>query len=91
MTNQPIGADITFRWIEEPEGAKQQAYVSFGEYDKENNCSSPDGLNDDFVFYYCSQQELVDMIGDTSGDWVLISIDEYSYGTYEGMTTYGEE
>lgn len=88
MTDQPIGANVRYTWDTDT----FSGYVSFGEYDEENNCSQPDGLNDDYIFYYCSHKELVDMIGVQQPDgWTITSIEAYSYGTYEGMSTYGEE
>lgn len=83
MTNQPIGATIIYRWLTESLPNEDcEGYVSFGEYIEANEQDSY-GVNDDYIFYYCSQQELVEMLTQDlrkgRGDWQLVSIDEYHY------------
>lgn len=79
MTNEkPIGAWVTVKY--KSVNQEISSYVSFGEYDAEAGCSQPDGVHDDRVFIYASQEELIDLTkNDCYAEWVILSIDEYVY------------
>jgi hypothetical protein len=79
MALRPIGAAITYKWITDPTNETLEGYVSFGEYDEATNRSLPDGADDDQVFYYCSPQELEELLTENNGLWQLLSVDQAYY------------
>lgn len=81
MTEQPIGATVTYQWNNGTLADRDcEGYVSFGEYIEANEQDSY-GVADEDVFYYCSQQELVEMLTQPHpiNGWKLVSIDHYQY------------
>ena len=75
-----FGAYITYKWSGDDEDL--DGYVSFGEYDGNLEISVPDGTPDEYIFYYCSEQELLDMIGVEQPDgWTILKVGNYNFGT----------
>jgi hypothetical protein len=81
MSDSAIGAMITYTWNltdNLTDEDKQEGYVSFGEYIEASNCDSY-GADDDNIFFYSSQQELVEMLTNKTTEWKLLSIDGFIY------------
>ena len=66
-----IGATALCRWTHEEE--EWEYYFSFGEYDPETE-QDGFGVNDGDVFFYCSEGELLAMVGGDSKDFQVIKI-----------------
>lgn len=47
---EPIGATVFYKW-KDFNDEETQSYVSFGDYDEENNCDSY-GNDDNYIFHY---------------------------------------
>lgn len=80
---QPIGATCTIQWIESMDHSPDlsyERYLSFGEYDEEQNADEF-GVPDDDIFFYCSGvDELEDLKVDCDLDFIVIDYKlEYEY------------
>ena len=69
------GATALCRWLDTEE--EREYYFSFGHY---NEATGTDGLgiSDDNVFFYCSEGELVAMVGGNSNDFQVLEILSYT-------------
>ena len=68
-----IGANAIIQWLgEEP----QQAYISYGEWNEDNNTDGL-GVSDDFIFYYSTPKELESLKEyEPNRGWSIISYEE---------------
>ena len=70
----PIGAECFISWKDNPEKDYGSVYISFGEYDEENDCDTH-GRPDDTVFFYVENEyELIEkMIKNNGEDFIVLS------------------
>ena len=69
-----IGATALCKWSDTKE--EGEYYFSFGEYDETTETDNF-GVNDEDVFFYCSEGELLAMVGGDSNDFQVIKILNY--------------
>ena len=56
-SNKAVGANVLVRYLDKNvEGKEFETYISFGEYDEENNTDSF-GMDDNLIFFYCKAEE----------------------------------
>lgn len=70
-----IGATALCRWKDTKE--EGEYYFSFGEYDEATETDGL-GVSDGNVFFYCSEGELVGMVGGNSNDFQVLEILSYT-------------
>jgi len=70
-----IGATVLCKWADTKE--EGEYYFSFGEYDEATETDNF-GVNDGNVFFYCSEGELLAMVGGDSNDFQVIEILNYT-------------
>jgi len=70
-----IGATALCRWADTKE--EREYYFSFGHYDEATE-SDGFGVDDGNVFFYCSEGELVAMVGGDSNDFQVLEILNYT-------------
>jgi hypothetical protein len=70
---QTIGAKCKISFIESPDFTENR-YISFGQYDEENNCDEF-GIPDDDIFYYSfeGEKELKTLMDDNDTDFKILS------------------
>ena len=68
--SKPIGAKVTFEWVNTKE--QVTSYFSFGYYDAEKNVDSF-GVDDDSIFYYAEGVEELERLMTTPEDFKVIS------------------
>ena len=69
-----IGATALCRWADTKE--ENELYFSFGAYDEATE-SDGFGVYDGNIFFYCSEEELVGMVGGDSNDFQVLQILSY--------------
>ena len=79
-TQTPVGATVTFRWKDMPEDLVFEEYVSFGEYDEDNENDGL-GVDDLYVFAYVDSLEELETMRSSNPnfDWLLSEIIEVRY------------
>lgn len=70
-----IGATALCRWTDT--GEEGEYYFSFGEYDKEADTDNF-GVYDGNIFFYCSEGELLAMVGKDGNDFQVKEILGYT-------------
>jgi hypothetical protein len=78
MTKQPIGASVTYQWLDDK--TITDGYVSFGDYLPDENKDSYD-IDDDAIFYYAEgEQELKDLTSPgPANDFIILNYElEYA-------------
>jgi hypothetical protein len=79
-TQTPVGATVNIRWKDSPEELRFEEYISFGEYneDEENDGL---GVSDLFIFGYVDSLEELETMKTTNPnfDWLLVEIIEVHY------------
>ena len=79
-TQTPVGATVNIRWKDNPEELRFEEYISFGEYneDEENDGL---GVSDLFIFCYVDSLEELETMKTTNPnfDWLLVEIIEVHY------------
>jgi hypothetical protein len=75
-----MGATALCKWVGEDDPIEY--YFSFGEYDEETG-QDTFGVNDDRIFFYCSEGDLLKMVGRESQEWEVVRIIEYAEGGSE--------
>lgn len=57
LTHEPIGFEGTIVWEDSPDG-QEYLYISFGEYDDENDAECDSfGINDESIFFYADTEQ----------------------------------
>jgi len=76
----PIGATVNIRWKDMPEELIFEEYVSFGNYD-ENEEKDNHGIHDFYVFAYVNSLEELETMRSSNPnfDWLLSEIVEVHY------------
>jgi len=79
-TQTPVGATVTIRWKDMPEDLVFEEYVSFGEYDEDNENDGL-GVDDLYVFAYVDSLEELETMRSSNPnfDWLLSEIIEVRY------------
>ena len=79
-THTPVGATVTIRWKDMPEDLVFEEYVSFGEYDEDNENDGL-GVDDLYVFAYVDSLEELETMRSSNPnfDWLLSEIIEVRY------------
>lgn len=80
---EPMGAEVIYSYDDDLSNVHippRHAYVSFGDYDEQNNVDTF-GVDDDTIFYYFpdGEQELLDYISNPASEFVITSY-ELVYG-----------
>lgn len=70
-----IGATALCRWVGEDDPIEY--YFSFGEYNEETE-QDTFGVNDDRIFFYCSEGDLLNMVGKMGEGWEVIQVLDYA-------------
>lgn len=79
-TQTPVGATVTIRWKDMPEDLVFEEYISFGEYDEDNENDGL-GVSDLIIFGYVDSLEELESMKTTNPnfDWLLVEIIEVHY------------
>jgi len=67
-----IGAWCDIEWQDDL--AKGFRYISFGQYDEENDTDSF-GISDEAILYYCTEDKFLELVKNGSGDFIITSFD----------------
>ena len=71
------GAWCTIKYHDE-DGTLSPVFFSFGEYDEETNPNFDSfGHRDDAVFFYTTPEEFPQLMTEGTGDFVVVSVDEF--------------
>jgi hypothetical protein len=75
MSRQPIGAQVSIKWLDQLEFEPiEGAYISFGEYDEDNETDSY-GIPDECVLYYANGVDELKRLMDvdkTPSDFIVV-------------------
>jgi len=79
-TQTAIGATVTMQWIDSPEEHTFEEYISYGQYneDEENDGL---GVSDLVIFYYVKDREELEQLKNTEAnrEWIVREIIEEHY------------
>jgi hypothetical protein len=87
MTNIVVPAGASGAWancayfddLEEGRSSYKTVYISFGEYDENNDRCSFTGIPDDMIFFYSSREAFITLFDETNGeDFILFGEPEYN-------------
>jgi hypothetical protein len=72
--NKPIGALVTFEWVDTDPAVRDTAYFSFGQYNEEAD-TDEFGVPDELIFYYVYGAEpgLKEMVNSNGMDFNVIT------------------
>jgi len=79
-TQTAIGATVTIQWVDSPEENTFEEYISFGQYDEDNE---DDGLGvpDLVIFYYVKDRQELEQLKyrENNREWIIREIIEEHY------------
>ena len=79
-TQTAIGATVTMQWIDSPEEHTFEEYISYGQYneDEENDGL---GVSDLVIFYYVKDREELEQLKntETNREWIVREVIEEYY------------
>ena len=79
-TQTAIGATVTIQWVDSPEETTFEEYISFGQYDEDNE---DDGLGvpDLVIFYYVKDRQELEQLKyrENNREWIIREIIEEHY------------
>jgi hypothetical protein len=80
-TQTAIGATVTMQWIDSPEEHTFEEYISYGQYDEDEENDGL-GVSDLVIFYYVKDREELEQLKNTEAnrEWIVREIIEEHYG-----------